>query len=258
MYQKTITRDLAVVGDDPAFISAVRALFRSALDVLLLGEIRDSATAQVATNIVQSGHSVYTTMHAKSTFGVIDRLVSDAIGVDRNILTTDGIVKLLVYQALLPKTCVHCGKSPRDYEMAKELRGERLGEHRRYFERIERLYDFDTEQCRLRDHDGCEHCRREDLPELYGLSGRTVVAELLELDDEMLRLIHAQNNIDLYHHWRSLAKPGYTDTDLIGKNTMECAVLKSSMGIIDPREIEGRFMDYETVELKRGPKAKVH
>jgi general secretion pathway protein E len=123
---------------------------------------------------------------------------------------------------------------------------------------IESLYGFNTEQCRLRDHDGCEHCRREDLPELYGLSGRTVVAELLELDDEMLRLIHAQNSIDLNHYWRSLAKPGYTDTDLIGKNTMECAVLKSSMGIIDPREIESRFMAFETVEMKRGPAAKVH
>lgn len=258
-YQKTITRDLTAEGDDPAFKSAVTATFRSALDVMLLGEIRDTATAKVVMNIVQSGHSVYTTMHARSTFGIIERLVSDSVGIDRSDLTSDGIVKLLVYQALLPKTCVHCGKSPRDYEMAKDLRGVRLEEQRRYFDRIERLYSFDTEQCRLVDTDGCEHCQREDLPELNGLSGRTVVSELLELDNEMLRLIHTKNNIDLHHYWRSLGSKSYTDpTNLIGKNAMECAVLKSAMGVIDPRQIEPRFMDFETVEIKRGSRAEVH
>ena len=254
MYQKTVTRDLASTGADPAFISAAKAIYRSALDVLLLGEIRDTTTGMLAREVSESGHSVYTTIHASSALGILDRMASPAIGIPREVLSSPSLIKLLVYQLLLPVTCPHCGKSPADHEKRLGLSGNALDAHHRYFDRIERLYNIDRARFRLRDERGCEHCRKEDLPELNGFAGRTVASEMVELDDRMLDLILAAKGVELHRYWRSQATSSYEDENLTGKTTMECAILKASRGIIDPREIEDRFMAFETVEIKRGAK----
>ena len=255
MYQKTISRDLTATGPDPGFISAVRAVYRSAMDILLLGEIRDETTGLLARSIAESGHSVYTTTHAKSALGVIDRFTSPAIGIPRDVLATPDIVKLLAFQALLPTTCKFCGKTPSNFAHAHELKGDKLSTHQAYFSRIERLYGIDAEKFILRDPAGCEHCKKQDLPELNGYSGRTVVYEMVELDEIMLGHILKADNLKLYKHWRSLShnsgKVNYEDENLIGKDAMECAILKASKGLIDPREIEPRFMDFKSVEIKR-------
>lgn len=250
-YQKTITRDLSASGADPAFTSATRALYRSALDVLYLGEIRDTETGLVARQVAESGHSVYTTTHARSALGIFDRFSSPAIRIPRDVLGTPDVVKLLVYQALLPVTCPHCGTSPSDFVHAQELKGEALQKHYEYFDRLFRLYGIEPQKFRLRDPKGCEHCRKEELPELNGLKGRTVVAEMIEPDERMLEYVLAANNIELNRYWRSLASPKFDDPNLNGKTTMECAIFKAAQGLVDPREIEPRFMSFETVEDKR-------
>jgi type II secretory ATPase GspE/PulE/Tfp pilus assembly ATPase PilB-like protein len=251
MYQKTVTRDLTATGEDKAFKSAVAAIYRSALDVLLLGEIRDVTTGMIARQVAESGHSVYTTTHAKGALGTIDRFASPAIGMPREVLATPDILKVLVYQALLPTTCPDCGLMPEDFASENRLGGAALNEHKAYFERIERLYGLASHRFKLRNPQGCEHCRKVDLPELNGFSGRTVVSEMIEPDDEMLKYIMVGNNVELTRYWRSLASRRYDDDDLTGKTAMECAIFKASQGIIDPREIEPRFMSFETVEQKR-------
>jgi hypothetical protein len=66
----------------------------------------------------------------------------------------------------------------------------------------------------------------------------------------MLEYILVGNNIELNRYWRSLASPSFTDSNLVGKNTMECAIFKAAQGTIDPRVIEPRFMRFETLERK--------
>lgn len=259
-YQKTITRDLAQSGDDKSFLSAQRALYRSALDVFYLGEIRDRETGLMARQVVESGHSVYTTTHARTSLGITDRFESPAIAMPRELLATPGILKLLVYQALLPANCPHCAKSPTDYAKAFSIQGAALDEHQRYFERLERLYGISRDSYRLRDRNGCPHCMKPELPELNGFAGRTVVSEMVEPDDGMLEYIRVADNIGRDHYWRSMATPRFDDPNLVGKTAMECAIYKAvrgsdegdqSFGSIDPREIEPRFMSFETVEAKR-------
>ncbi|MDB5858864.1 MAG: Toxin coregulated pilus biosynthesis protein, partial [Ramlibacter sp.] len=194
MHQKTVTRDLGSDQVDPAFLAATRAIFRSALDVLLLGEIRDTTTGLLARQIVESGHSVYTTTHAKGALGVIDRFASPAIGMPREVLATPDILKLLVYQALLPTNCPHCAKSPTDHAAACDLGGAELVQHQRYFALIHDLYGLEPGRLRLRDVRGCPRCRGP-LPELWGLAGRTVVSEMIEPDEQMLQYILAGNNV---------------------------------------------------------------
>lgn len=256
MYQKTVTRDLTAAGEDKSFKSAVAAIYRSALDVLLLGEIRDVTTGMIARQVAESGHSVYTTTHAKGALGIIDRFASPAIGMPREVLATPDILKVLVYQALLPTTCPHCALTADDFASKNELRDDAMGEHRRYFDRIHRLYGIAAHNFRLRNPEGCEHCRRPDLPELNGFSGRTVVSEMIEPDEEMLKHIMVGNNVELTRYWRSLASSRYDDDNLTGKTAMECAIFKASKGVIDPREIEPRFMSFETVEQKRQARSK--
>jgi general secretion pathway protein E len=250
-YQKTVSRDLMSTGVDPGFLAAVRALYRSAMDVLYLGEIRDAQTGMVARSVVESGHSVYTTTHARSALGIVDRFASPEIGIPRSVLATPDILKLLVYQSLVKTSCPHCSKDPDTYASEFKLTGDALSAHKSYFDRLYRLYRIEPKSFRMRDHRGCQHCRKPDTPDLDGFLGRTVVAEMIEPDEEMLRFILAENNIELARYVRSLASPSYTDSNMVGKTTMECAVYKAALGVIDPREIERRFMSFETLEAKR-------
>lgn len=250
-YQKTVSRDLANTGPDQAFLSAARAIYRSALDVLYLGEVRDVETGGIARQVVESGHTVYTTTHARSALGVVDRFVSPQIGIPRDVLGAPDIIKLLVYQALLPVNCPHCKLSPSQYEQSFALSGSDLEHHRQYWERIERLYGVNREQYRMRDHRGCPHCRKEGLPDLNGLNGRTVVCEMVEPDEEMLGYILEGRSLALQQYWRSLSNGKYDSEDLTGKTAMECAIFKGTRGEIDPREIEARFTAFETVEAKQ-------
>lgn len=107
---------------------------------------------------------------------------------------------------------------------------------------------------------GCPRCIKPELPELNGFAGRTVVAEMIEPDEEMLGYIFKGDNIGRDRYWREMASKRFDDTNLTGKTTMECAVYKAIRGAnhenkpcgnIDPREIEPRFMSFTTVRFKR-------
>src|SRR5690625_3884688 len=82
------------------FASKLRALKRSAMTDVLLGEIRDAETAQAFTDLVTSGVRVFTTVHAAGVHLITQRLSSSFIGVEREVLDTPGILRLLVHQEL--------------------------------------------------------------------------------------------------------------------------------------------------------------
>lgn len=248
-YQKTVSRDLAATGADPAFLSAARAIFRSALDVLYLGEIRDRETGGIARQVLESGHSVFTTTHAKGALGSIDRFCSPQIDIPREVLAAPDILKLLVYQSLLPVNCPHCAINPMDLQSG--LRGTQRDEFEAYWARIERLYQIDRSKYRVRHADGCEHCRKDGLPELNGLMGRTVVCEMVEFDDQMLEFVRDGRKIELARHWMSLSDGKYDSANMNGKTSQDCAIYKAAQGLIDPHEIEERFKSFETIEELR-------
>lgn len=249
-YQSTVARSVSGEGGDNAFVAATKAVFRSSLDALYLGEVRDYASGLVGQQVAESGHSVYTTTHASSALGIINRFASDVIRMPRQVLSSPGFLKLLVYQALLPTNCPHCCMSPDEFK--RDFVGvDKHGKHEDYFRLLHSLYAIEPTNFRLRNPLGCEHCRRDELPELNGLLGRTVVAEMVELDETMLELILEGNNVKLLRHWRAQATPNYTDANLAGKTAMECAIYKAARGEIDPREIEPRFKSFETIWAER-------
>lgn len=247
-YQKTVARDLVQSGQDENLLAAARVLFRSALDVLYLGEVRDVDTGSIARQIMQSGHSVFTTLHSGSALGMIDRFESPQIGVPRKVLSARKMLKLLVFQALIPRNCMHCCMTVEEYATKMAFKGDALIEHHRYWERLVRLYKIETSNYRLRNEEGCEHCRREGLAELNGFNGRTVVCEMVELNPDMRRLIALGDEDMLYDYWRGLSNKDYTSEDMTGKTALECAVYKASLGLLDPRVIEEHFEAFETLE----------
>src|SRR5690606_1958195 len=105
--QNSIVRNLDVAAHD-SFATKLRALKRSAMSDVLLGEIRDTETGRAFMDLAGAGINVYTTVHAPSAALIPQRLASDFIGVSRDFLATPGVLKLLVFQALLPVLCNYC------------------------------------------------------------------------------------------------------------------------------------------------------
>lgn len=246
MHQKTISRDL-IGDDDSGFQAAVRTLFRSALDIFVLGETRDVATGRVLRAVLESGHSGYTTTHAGSGVGIITKYASPQVGIPLEVLATPGMLRLNVYQALLLKNC-SCALAPDDLSQVLDVQARaRLA---LLLDDIHALYGVDPRVLRLRNPQGCPVCRRSDLSALWGYKGRTVVAEMMEPDETICDLVLKGDMGSVKRYWRSLSDQDVTSSAIAGKTAMEIAMYKALRGEIDPREIELHFDSFRSLASK--------
>jgi len=88
------------------FSKAIKAAMRSDPDIIMVGEIRDNQSAKLTVQAVQSGHQVYSTIHAQSALGILNRI--ESLEVTRDILGSPEFIAGLIYQKLLPVLCPHC------------------------------------------------------------------------------------------------------------------------------------------------------
>ena len=86
------------------FATGIRSLMRQDPDVILVGEIRDADTAEMAFRAAMTGHQVYSTLHTNSAVGVIPRLLD--IGIVPDIMS--GSIIGIVAQRLVRRVCPHC------------------------------------------------------------------------------------------------------------------------------------------------------
>ena len=145
------------------FANGIRSMMRQDPDVILVGEVRDTETAEMAFRASMTGHQVYTTLHTNSAIGVIPRLLD--IGVLPDIMS--GNIIGVVAQRLVRRLCTHC-KTPYQAEPHEA-----------------RLLGVPAEQprpviCRAT---GCEHC------DFQGYRGRLAIMELLRIDSVLDELI---------------------------------------------------------------------
>ena len=89
------------------FSTLLRAVLRQDPDVILLGEVRDAESAQIAMQAAATGHLVLSTIHAKDVFGALYRLMD--LGVDSQLIVP--AINILVSQRLVRRLCPHCKKS---------------------------------------------------------------------------------------------------------------------------------------------------
>lgn len=153
------------------FAAILRAFLRQDPDVIMVGEIRDRETAEVAIQAAQTGHLVLSTLHTNSALETLQRLLSMQLAPYHLIHA----LSLIIAQRLLRKLCVHC-KIP-DVISAATLAS--LG--------------FSSQQAQLTIYraQGCGQCRR-------GYKGRIAIFECLALTRELsLLMLQASNPYEL-------------------------------------------------------------
>ena len=145
------------------FASGIRSMMRQDPDVILVGEIRDQDTAEMAFRAAMTGHQVYSTLHTNSAIGAIPRLQD--LGVLPDIMS--GNIIGVVAQRLIRRLCNNC-KTP--YQPEDEGTRRILG--------VEEGWNDVIYQ-----HAGCEECDNT------GYKGRMAIMELFKMDADIDELI---------------------------------------------------------------------
>lgn len=148
------------------FASVLRAFLRQDPDIILIGEIRDTETAEIGIKAALTGHLVFSTLHTNDAPSSITRLVD--MGIEPFLVGSSVI--LIVAQRLLRKLCPRC-RLPDDTPREALVR---LG--------VLKSADEDLPIFKANPK-GCENCNSS------GYRGRIAVHELMEVDEEMRKLI---------------------------------------------------------------------
>ena len=150
-----------------SFASTLREIVRQDPDIIVMGEIRDKESAQVAIQAALTGHKVYSTFHTEDTIGGLLRLID----MDIETFLISSTVVSVVAQRLLRRICEEC-KSPY-VPTAKEAQSVGLG--------LDELRQYEYKRGR-----GCNHCA------YTGYRGRIGAYELLVLNDPVKEAILAK------------------------------------------------------------------
>ncbi len=232
-------------GSNP-FTESMKNFLRLDPDTGMIGEIRDSASASICQQASESGHQIFSTIHATSAIGIVKRLCSPQIGLTRDVVGADNFITLFVYQSLIPKLCPHC-KVP----AVNVLSAEKLA-------LMDVKFGINPTSMFCSSEKGCPKCLIPGLPEdaydeddLRGLSGVTVVAELIVPDDEIREAIYMGDDIRAKKHWRSKRTTGFDDADMTGKTAFEHGLYKVSQGLVDLRSVEAAFEEIEFYEIQQ-------
>ena len=151
---------------DITFAKGLRAIVRQDPDIILIGEIRDNETSEIAVNAALTGHRVFTTFHANSAAVSIPRLLD----MNTEPFLLSSTLTAVVGQRLIRKLCTECRYS---YHPSKKELDVLIPNHERYLKDIETLYKAK----------GCPVCSG------VGYRGRTVVAEVLAVSSKIRDII---------------------------------------------------------------------
>jgi general secretion pathway protein E len=159
---------------DVTFASALRTVLRQDPDIIMVGEIRDTETAEHAVQAALTGHLVLSTLHTNDAPSSITRLLD--LGIPHFLITTT-LIGILA-QRLVREICPHCTE---EYEPTLEEAA---------------LLKMDPEKLKsykFKRGRGCLHCRQT------GYSGRIGVFEVLPMSEKLRRLIsHQGSSLDIY------------------------------------------------------------
>jgi general secretion pathway protein E len=149
------------------FARGLRSILRHDPDKIMVGEIRDSETAQIAIQSALTGHLVFTTVHANNVFDVIGRFMHMGVDMYSLVSALNGVLA----QRLLRINCEQCvGPDTPGPELIRESG----------------LSEEQVTGWNFRAGLGCGHCRGS------GFKGRKAIAEVLNLNDEIRELIIAR------------------------------------------------------------------
>jgi hypothetical protein len=228
---------------------------------LLIGEIRDQTTGRAFMDLAACGVNLYTTVHAGSAILIPDRLASSFIGVARDLLATPGILKLLVFQALMLKLCLKCSLTidqalhqPQWRCALSQARSQDWLE--RWVTDIEIGVGVSRTALRFRNEQACSACDHS-ISSLRGTAGRTVVAEMIDpvREPEFLKGLKNKDGIGLYQWFSHRTQQALDSAEPQRQSAQQIAIYKMTQGLLDPRDVQARFGGFEARTEKRGRRA---
>ena len=151
------------------FAAALRSILRQDPDIIMLGEIRDEETAEIAVEAALTGHQVLSTMHCNDAPGAISRL--DDMGIAPFLISSSVI--LACAQRLMRRICPGC-KEPINYSS-------------KIFEQLDLDPKFFA-GAQLYKGNGCERCKNS------GYSGRCAIIEVMSVTDDIRKLVIARSS----------------------------------------------------------------
>ena len=185
------------------FAAALRAMLRQAPNIVMLGEIRDKETAEIAINASLTGHLVLSTLHTNDAPAAVARLVD--IGVQPFLVSS--AVRGIMAQRLVRKLCANC-KQP--------------GQITEYEMRSLNLDAAQLAKANVMKPVGCEKCRGK------GYRGRMGIFEIFVADDELRQMINRNaTTLQLRHRTRELGM----------RTLLEDGIRKVLAGLTTPEEV---------------------
>jgi general secretion pathway protein E len=172
------------------FAAGLRAILRQDPDVVMVGEIRDPETAQIAVQASLTGHLVFSTVHTNDAIAAITRLKD--MGVEPYLLAST--LRAIVAQRLVRRLCANCKRpaviGPQEAALLRSAGAERAA---------------------IFEAGGCSQCRGS------GYVGRIGLYEFVVIDDEIRRQIHAGANE------QELAAHAFRSSDPLLRSGLKCA-----------------------------------
>ena len=140
------------------FAGGLRSILRQDPDVIMVGEIRDGETADIAIRSALTGHLVFSTLHTNDAIGAVARLID--MGVEPFLIASS--LRGVLAQRLVRRLCPHCRREAQPSEAVVKRLGHKLSEHHRFWEAT-----------------GCRECRDT------GYQGRMGIFELITVDERL-------------------------------------------------------------------------
>src|SRR3954468_15055595 len=183
MMRQTSVSEMAKID----FANGIRSIMRQDPDIILVGEVRDRETAEMAFRAAMTGHQVFTTLHTNSALGAFPRLLD--IGILPDIIA--GNIIGVIAQRLVRLLCTHCKEA---YHPSREER---------------QVLGVDADPAlKIYRPAGCKQCN------FRGYRGRTAIMEILRMDADLDELVarraspREMREAALAKNFRSLAEEG--------------------------------------------------
>jgi len=205
------------------FASGLRALLRQDPDIIMVGEIRDSETAELAIHAALTGHMVLSTLHTNDSIGTIPRLIDMHVEPFLLASTLNGILA----QRLVRRICNYCkAEQGISEEVIKDISEEIKKIYDIVDDKLKKLFDetmlSENAKRKLYKGKGCARCAGS------GYKGRVSIGEVLDVDDDIRSII--ANHKELNYNSEILKKQHFITIKQDG-------IIKALQGVTSMEEI---------------------
>ncbi len=160
------------------FANGLRSILRQDPNVIMVGEIRDGETAELAIHAALTGHLVFSTLHTNSAIGAVPRLVD--MGIEPFLLSSS--LKAVAAQRLVRKICASCKE---EFSVSDKVKNNLLEAIKNVSEEELKKYDLDISKgLKFYKGRGCEECGGT------GLKGRLAIYECIEVNESIQEAIN--------------------------------------------------------------------